>query len=55
MSAGRSFVVPTTWNGEVVLRLCIVNPLTSAADIALVIDSLEIDASRPDGEGAVNE
>ncbi len=54
LSAGRSFVVPTTWNGEVVLRLCIVNPLTSVDDIALIIDSLEIDPSRPDGEGAMH-
>ncbi len=38
--ADRSFVVPTTWQGEVVLRFCIVNPLTSADDIALILDSL---------------
>jgi glutamate/tyrosine decarboxylase-like PLP-dependent enzyme len=36
----ESFVVPSSWNGETVLRLCIVNPLTTAEDIALIIDSL---------------
>ncbi len=35
LATGRSFVVPTTWNGEVLLRLCIVNPMTSLDDIAL--------------------
>ena len=43
LAAGRSFVVPTTWNGEVVLRFCIVNPLTSVDDIALILDSLAAD------------
>jgi L-2,4-diaminobutyrate decarboxylase len=37
---GVAFVTPTSWNGEVVLRLCIVNPRTSVDDIGLIIDSL---------------
>jgi L-2,4-diaminobutyrate decarboxylase len=40
LAAGEAFVVPSSWNGETVLRLCIVNPRTSVADIALIVDSL---------------
>ena len=40
LAAGRSFVVPTTWNGEVVLRLCVVNPLTTIEHISEILDSL---------------
>ena len=40
LDEGTAFVTPTSWNGEVVLRLCIVNPLTSVDDIRLIVDSL---------------
>jgi glutamate/tyrosine decarboxylase-like PLP-dependent enzyme len=40
LAAGRSFVVPTSWEGETVLRLCIVNPRTSVDDLRLIVDSL---------------
>jgi glutamate/tyrosine decarboxylase-like PLP-dependent enzyme len=40
LAAGRSFVVPTTWNDETVLRICIVNPRTTIDDIADIVDSL---------------
>ena len=40
LESGRSFVVPTAWHGEVLLRLCIVNPLTTVDDIGLIVDSL---------------
>jgi len=40
LDEGRAFVTPTSWNGEVVLRLCIVNPLTSVDDIRMIVDSL---------------
>lgn len=43
LAAGDAFVVPTSWNGETVLRLCIVNPRTSLDDIAWIIDSLRSD------------
>ena len=36
----ESFVVPTTWAGESVLRYCVVNPLTTIDDIAAILDSL---------------
>ncbi len=36
----ESFVVPTSWRGETVLRYCVVNPLTTIDDIAAVIESL---------------
>ena len=40
LAAGRAFVVPTTWQGEVVLRICIVNPRTTTDDIASILASL---------------
>lgn len=40
LHAGESFVVPTSWYGETVLRICLVNPRTSVADVAAIIDSL---------------
>jgi glutamate/tyrosine decarboxylase-like PLP-dependent enzyme len=40
LAAGTAFVVPTSWAGETVLRLCIVNPRTTVDDIALIVGSL---------------
>ena len=40
LAEGRSFVTSTSWAGETVLRFCIVNPLTNADDIRIVLDSL---------------
>ena len=40
LAAGTAFVVPTSWSGETVLRLCIVNPRTTVDDIALIVGSL---------------
>lgn len=40
---GIGFVVPTHWHGETVLRLCIVNPLTTVDDIALIVETLADD------------
>ncbi len=40
LAAGRSFVVPTTWQGEVVFRFCIVNPLTGPDDISSILATL---------------
>jgi L-2,4-diaminobutyrate decarboxylase len=40
LADGAAFVVPTTWDGETVLRICIVNPRTTIADVDLIIDSL---------------
>jgi glutamate/tyrosine decarboxylase-like PLP-dependent enzyme len=40
LSCGRSFVVPTTWQGEVVLRFCIVNPRTTEGDISAILATL---------------
>jgi L-2,4-diaminobutyrate decarboxylase len=40
LSEGTAFVVPTSWAGETVLRICVVNPRTSVADIQLIVDSL---------------
>jgi glutamate/tyrosine decarboxylase-like PLP-dependent enzyme len=36
----ESFVVPTSWQGESVLRYCVVNPLTTVDDLAAVLESL---------------
>jgi hypothetical protein len=35
-----AFVVPSAWRDEPVLRLCVVNPSTTVADLALIFDSL---------------
>jgi L-2,4-diaminobutyrate decarboxylase len=40
LEEGTAFVTPTSWNGEVLLRLCIINPLTSIDDIRIIVDSL---------------
>jgi glutamate/tyrosine decarboxylase-like PLP-dependent enzyme len=40
LAAGTAFVVPTAWAGETVLRICVVNPRTSVADVQLILDSL---------------
>ena len=40
LAAGTAFVTPTVWHDDPVLRICIVNPQTSIADIEAVIDSL---------------
>ncbi len=40
LAEGRSFVTSTSWAGETVLRICIVNPLTTLDDIRVVLDSL---------------
>ena len=36
----ESFVTPTAWQGETVLRWCIVNPLTTVDDLAAIVASL---------------
>ena len=40
LDEGTAFVTPTSWNGEVLLRLCIINPLTSVDDLRIIVDSL---------------
>jgi L-2,4-diaminobutyrate decarboxylase len=40
LDEGTAFVTPTSWNGEVVLRLCVINPLTSVDDLRIIVDSL---------------
>jgi glutamate/tyrosine decarboxylase-like PLP-dependent enzyme len=40
LMAGHAFVVPTTWAGETVLRFCFVNPLTTVAEAADILESL---------------
>ena len=37
---GAAFVVPTSWAGETVLRLCLVNPSTTVEHIAELIGTL---------------
>jgi glutamate/tyrosine decarboxylase-like PLP-dependent enzyme len=40
LATGQSFVTPTAWRGETVLRWCVVNPLTTEADLAAIVASL---------------
>jgi len=37
---GVAFVVPSSWDGETVLRFCFVNPLTTMDDVQVILDSL---------------
>ncbi len=39
--SGLALITPTRFAGETVLRLCFVNPLTSAADVDAVLSTLE--------------
>jgi glutamate/tyrosine decarboxylase-like PLP-dependent enzyme len=41
---GIALVTPTRFEGDSALRLCFVNPLTTPADVDLILDSLEPDA-----------
>lgn len=41
LESGLAFVVPSSWNGETVLRFCIVNPRTTIEGLAQIIDSLK--------------
>ena len=40
LARGEGFVVPSAYRGEPVLRLCIVNTRSSAADVAAILDSM---------------
>lgn len=40
LADGVAFIVPTEWAGEMVLRICVVNPRTTLDDIHLIINSL---------------
>jgi glutamate/tyrosine decarboxylase-like PLP-dependent enzyme len=40
LAADVAFVVPTSWAGETVFRLCIINPRTTLDDIAVIVESL---------------
>ncbi len=40
LAGGTAFVTPTGWAGETVLRICVVNPRTTVADIEAIVDSL---------------
>jgi glutamate/tyrosine decarboxylase-like PLP-dependent enzyme len=40
LRSGQSFVVPTTHDGETVLRMCFVNPRTEPAQVQGLIDSM---------------
>lgn len=40
LESGLAFVVPSSWNGETILRFCIVNPRTTVEGLAQIIDSL---------------
>ncbi len=40
LRAQESFLVPTSWHGETVLRYCVINPVTTVDDLAQIIESL---------------
>ena len=41
LERGIAFVVPSTWKGETVLRMCIVNPRTTVAGLSRIFDTLK--------------
>ena len=41
LADGVAFVVPSAWDGETVLRYCVVNPATTVDDLAAIVDSLK--------------
>lgn len=41
LNEGRAFVVPTTWNGETLLRLCFINPRTTIEEVSDILNSLK--------------
>ena len=41
LGEGLAFVVPSTWDGETVLRMCIVNPRTTVEGLDSIISSLQ--------------
>ncbi len=40
LADGLTLTVPTSWQGETVLRFCIVNPRTTADDLAVILTTL---------------
>ncbi|MFM8266731.1 MAG: pyridoxal phosphate-dependent decarboxylase family protein [Ilumatobacteraceae bacterium] len=40
LASGEAFVVPTSWAGDTVLRVCIVNPRTTIDDVRAILESL---------------
>ncbi len=38
---GRWLVVPTSWQGEACLRVCLVNPRTTVAELTAILDDLQ--------------
>lgn len=44
LAEGLTLTVPTSWEGETVLRFCFVNPRTTADDVRLILASLGDDA-----------
>ncbi|MEO6571438.1 MAG: pyridoxal-dependent decarboxylase [Ilumatobacteraceae bacterium] len=46
LATQTSFLVPTAWRGETVLRYCVVNPITTVDDIAIIIASLADQAAQ---------
>ena len=40
LATGLTLTVPTTWQGETVLRFCFVNPRTELDDVRAILASL---------------
>ena len=41
LDEGLTLTVPTSWQGETVLRFCFVNPRTTGADVAAILATLD--------------
>ncbi len=40
LANGTGFVVPSSWQGEPVLRFCFISPRTTVADVEMILDTL---------------
>ena len=51
LAAGRAFVVPSSYEGVPVVRMCIVNPRTTMDTMNMIFDSLDHDPAGPSTDG----
>jgi L-2,4-diaminobutyrate decarboxylase len=40
LADGLTITVPSTWQGEEVLRFCFINPRTTLDDVRMILDSM---------------
>ena len=43
LEEGIALILPTTWNGETLMRFCFLNPRTTVASVQSLVDSMAVD------------